>query len=53
MSFVRLKRVKGRWYAYRVESTRRAGRVVQRVKRYLGPATPAQVKKARERRKRR
>jgi hypothetical protein len=53
MSFVRLKKVKGRWYAYRVESARRAGRVVQRVRKYLGPATPAQVKKARARRRRR
>jgi hypothetical protein len=52
MAFTRLKKVKGRWYAYLVESRREGGRVVQHVKRYLGPATPAQLK-ARKKKKRR
>lgn len=51
MTFTRLKKVKDRWYAYLVRNERRGGRVVQVVKKYLGPATPAQMKKRRRRKR--
>lgn len=35
--YVRIKRVRGRRYAYLVEGTREGGRVRQKVVRYLGP----------------
>jgi|GEM_PF-1643472 len=40
MAFIRTKRVKGILYRYRVESTRKEGKVCQRVIEYLGRATP-------------
>lgn len=40
MSFIRLTKIKGRYYRYEVRNERVNGKVVQRFVRYLGPVLP-------------